>query len=251
MSNQLKIIYRNILENSTVTVTTENASFPKYRLYDRSIAKLFKGTGFASPFDIRADQGAVTSYPVDRLIIPVGHNLNGLSCGLYYSANDVDYTTVEEWTQPNALLISKTFAAQTKRYWIFHAQAPATIVELPEMSLGKSYTFAVNPVWGSRQGRKRNILSDETRSGYDRDVKFGELRRVRTYDLKDMENAQEAELEALETLCEGVKPFWVEDHNSSVIFMKALTEEDFGYDAEDGATSYYSGRLVLREVLGR
>lgn len=250
MANQVKIIYRNILENSTITVTTENTSFPKYRLYDRDIGKLFKGTAFASPFAIKADQGASPIYEVDRLLIPVGHNLNGLACSLRYSTDNFvsdDHEAVG-WTQANALLIDKIFTAQTKQYWKLNITAPATIVELPEMFLGKSYTFLMNPLLGARQGRKRNIQSDETRSGYDRDVKFGELRRIRAYELRDLAAAQQVEFEAWETLCEGVKPFWVEDHLGNVMFMKRLNEEDFGYDMDD---PLYSVRLELREVLGR
>jgi hypothetical protein len=39
------LLYRNILENSTVTVTNENSDYPKWRLHDRDIGKLFKGVG--------------------------------------------------------------------------------------------------------------------------------------------------------------------------------------------------------------
>lgn len=250
MGNQVKIVYRNILENSTIAVTTENASFPKYRLYDRDIGKLFKGTAFASPFAIVLDQGAVTSYQVDRLLIPVGHNFNGLACSLRYSTDNFvsdDHEAIG-WTQGDALLIDKTFTAQTKRYWKLNITAPATIVELPEMFLGKSYTFLMNPLVGARQGRRRNVQTDETRSGNDRDVKFGELRRFRSYDFKDIDSSQETELEAMETLCEGIKPIWLEDHLGNVFFAKILTEEDVGYDQDD---PLYSRTMQFTEVLGR
>jgi hypothetical protein len=250
MGNQVKIIYRNILENSTVTVTTENASFPKYRLYDRDIGKLFKGTAFASPFAIVIDQGATISYEVDRLLIPVGHNFNGLACSLRYSTDNFSSDDHEAvgWTQGDALLIDKTFSAQTKRYWKLNVIAPATIAELPEMFLGKSYTFLTNPLLGARQGRRRNVQSDESRSGYDRDVKFGELRRFRNYEFKDTDSSQETELETMETLCEGIKPVWLEDHLGNVFFAKILSEEDVGYDMDD---PLYSRTMQFREVLGR
>jgi hypothetical protein len=236
-----------------VTVTTEDASFPKYRLYDRDIGKLSKGTAFANPFQIVIDQGPVISYPVSRIIIPVGHNFNGLACSVYYSTDNfvVDSHVAASWSQADALLIDKSFTVMTKRYWAFWIAAPATIVELSEVFLGQAYTFAVNPVYGARQGRKRNVQSDESTAGYSRSVKRGELRRVRTYEMQNMEQAQETEFEAWETLCEGIKPFYIEDHLGNVIFMEKLDEEDYGYDSEDGATVYYSGRLSLREVLGR
>ena len=109
MTQFIKLCYRNILETGTVTVTTENTLFPKYRLYNRDIGKLFKGTAFASPFAIKVDQGAVISYPVDRLIIPAGHNLNGLACSLRYSTDDFasDDHEANGWTQSDALFIDK------------------------------------------------------------------------------------------------------------------------------------------------
>lgn len=250
MAQQVKICYRNILENSTLTVTTENTSFPKYRLYDRDIGKLFKGTAFASPFAIKADQGASPIYEIDRLFIPVGHNLNGLVCSLRYSTDNfaADDNEAVGWTQGDALLIDKTFTAQTKRYWKLNVTAPATIVELPEMFLGKTYTFLTNPLLGARQGRRRNVYSDESRSGLDFDAEFGDLKRFRNYEFKDTGSSQETEIEAMETLCRGIKPVWLEDHLGNVFFAKILSEEDVGYDMDD---PLYSRTIQFREVLGR
>ncbi len=88
------ICYRNILESGTVTVTSENASFPKAALYDRDIGFLFKGNSTPANFYITLDQGAVISYEVDRLMIPAGHNLDGRSLKLQHSTVDFPITTV-------------------------------------------------------------------------------------------------------------------------------------------------------------
>ncbi len=108
MTQPVKILYRNILENSTVVVTSENASFPKYRLYDRDIGKLFKGASTPAEFYITLDQGASLSYPVDRLIIPAGHNFNGRGLRIQYSNDNFagDVHTVREWTQDGNGLIN-------------------------------------------------------------------------------------------------------------------------------------------------
>ena len=74
--SSIYLLYRNILENSTVTTTNENSDYPKWRLHDRDIGKLFKGTSTAN-HTIKADQGASPQYDVDTLIIPAGHNLIG------------------------------------------------------------------------------------------------------------------------------------------------------------------------------
>lgn len=241
----IKIAYRNILENSTVLVTTENTSFPKYRLYDRDIGKLFKGTAFASPFGIWIDQGATTIYEVDRLIIPAGHNLNGLVCSLVYSIDNWgthDHSV--DWTQGDALLIDKTFIAQTKRYWSLQFTAPATIVELSEMFLSKTYTFERNPSYGSKVGKKKNIQRDETQSGRVRRIKLGEPKLSVIYDLLIL-TAQKNNFEAWDITTEGTKCFYVWDENGTPYFMELLNDLDFTYRAN----GIWNAHLELLEVL--
>jgi hypothetical protein len=251
MAQQIKILYRNILELAIVEPTDEDVSFPGYRLYDRDIGKLFKGDSTTNPFLITLDQD-VTVYAADRLIIPPGHNLDGLSLKIQYSTDNFgsDIHDAVSWVQSGSGLIDKSFATQTKQYWRLNIAAPAQAPELPEMFLGPSYTFVVNPLFGAREGRKRNELNDETRSGLDFDVQFGDLKEYRAYEFKDMGPAQKTEFKALETLCGGIKPFWIEDHLGIVIYGKKINEEDFGYDGED-ADAFYSYRLEFRQVLGR
>ncbi len=55
MTQLIEVMYRNILENSTVTSTDENTSFPLYRTYDRDIAKRFKFNSHAANLYIKAD----------------------------------------------------------------------------------------------------------------------------------------------------------------------------------------------------
>jgi len=87
------IYYGNLLESSTVSVSNENTSFPKYRLYDRDIGKLFKGGTNPTNFIILIDQ-VTNMYGVSGLIIPAGHNLNSRVMRLQYSINPFPITTV-------------------------------------------------------------------------------------------------------------------------------------------------------------
>ncbi len=249
---QVKICYRNILENSTVAVTSENASFPKYRLHDRDIGKLFKGASTPANFYITLDQGAVISYEVNRLFIPGGHNLNGLTVKLQYSTDNFsgDINDAASWVQAGSGLIDQSFGVQTKRYWRLNIAAPAAAPELSEMFLGKAYTFEINPLVGAREARARNISKSKTSSGLTRAVKLGEKRRRRSYDLRDLRSAQKTEFEAWESLCDGIKGLYVEDHLGNVMFMEKINEEDFGYDTEDETGAYYSCHLDLEELLG-
>ena len=235
MTQLVKVCYRNILENSTIAVTTENSSFPKYRLYDRDIGKLFKGTAFASPFSITLDQGALLSYEVDRLLIPVGHNLNGLTCSLRYSTDNfvTDDHEAVGWSQGDGLLIDKSFTPQTKQYWKLNITAPATIVELPEMFLTREYTFERNPSYGLEDRIKRNVERWETQSGRPRSVKNGDPRQARNYNLTKISLTQKTAFESWESVCEGIKSFYIEDINGVVFFAELMEEIFFKMEQED------------------
>ena len=253
MANQIKIYYRNILETGTVTSTDENTSFPRYRLYDRDIGKLFKFNSHGANLYIQVNQGAVISYPVDRLIIPAGHTLNGLGLLISASATGAwagEHINYASWTQADALVINVPFGPATYQYWrLVILSDPAAPPEMPEMFLSKEYIFVANPLLGGREGWQRNISGEETETGLDRDVKRGELRRRRDYELRDIASAQKTEFETMEQVCEGIKPIWILDHNGTRLYMKMLNELEFSYDTDDPVS--YSCALHLREVLGQ
>jgi hypothetical protein len=235
MTTQLiKIMYRNILETGTVSVTTEDTSFPKYRLYDRDIGLLFKATAYASPFAINVDQGASNIYEVDRLIIPEGHNLNNLACSLRYSTDNFGSDDHEAigWTQGDALLIDKTFTAQAKQYLKLNITAPERIIEMPECYLTKAYIFARNPSWGFGYGNKRNIAREESLSGYIQKTKWGEPRIHQRYDLTRISDAQRAALKAWDDHCEGSKSFYIEDILGTLLFAELVQNELGEFKAE-------------------
>ncbi len=234
MTQFIKLMYRNILETGAVTVTTENANFPKYRLHDRDIGLLFKATAFASPFAIVIDQGASDIYEVDRLLIPAGHNLNGLACSLRYSTDNFvsdDHEAVG-WTQGDALLIDKAFTGQTKRYWKLNITAPATIVEIAEMFLTKVYAFTRNPSWGFGYGDKRNVIREESLDGHIQKTKWGEPRIHQRYDLVKIPDAQKTVMKAWDDHCEGVKSFFIEDVLGTVLFAELVANGLGDFKAE-------------------
>lgn len=395
MAEQVKLYYRNILETSTVAVTTENASFPKYRLYDRDIGKLFKGNSTPANFYIALDQGATIQYEVDRLIIPAGHNLTGLVSTIEYSDNNfTDIYLTNQWTQSGAGLIdiplligngvelvtngdmeldsswpnyaspevnerstvqkhggtysrhindstpdlagiyqvtpsltagqkykfsfwyyivlgtiygriydgagllggtlfdtlgawkhveyvivptvtgpctmyfqnaSGAVAAEfyiddvsiqmlvsggiTSRCWRLNIASPAAAPELSEMFLGKLYQFQANPLIGAKEGSKKNIFRDETQSGLSRRVKFGNPKRMRSYDFKDIISAQKTDFESWDSHCEGTKSFYLYDHYGNLIFMELSNDLEFNYAGEYGSEIYYDCHLELLEVL--
>jgi len=246
---QIKILYRNILENSTVNPTNASTTYPAYRLYDRDIGKLFKGNSSAATWNITIDQQSSathTIYPVDRLIIPSGHNLNGIDLAIQYSSDNFagDVNTATSWTQSTTGIIDKAITSNTQRYWrisIFNHSVP----ELPELFLGKDYSFQRNPAYGSRTGKRPNVMREETQSGKRRAIKLGELKNNRTYELSVIETTQKNDFEAWVTHTEGLKPIYLTDENGNVMFGEILNDFDFSYKAAD----IYSCSIEFLEVL--
>jgi len=235
MTQQVEVCYRNILETGTVAVTSENASFPAYRLYDRDIGKLFKGNSTPANFYITIDQGAVTSYEIDRLLIPAGHNLTGLAIKVQYSTDNFsgDTNDAASWTQSGSGLIDKSFTAQTKRYWRLNIAAPGSAPELAEMFLTKQYTFQRNPNYGLREKPyQKNIVRNETKSGRVRKIKNGEPRRSRAYALTRITAAQRADLESWESVLDSIKNFYIEDVNGTLFFAELIDDLEFSMEHE-------------------
>lgn len=247
MASTIIVSYRNVLETGTVTVTSENTSFPKERLFDRDIGLLFKGNSTPANFYITLNQD-VTVYEVNRLIIPANHNLDGLTIKLEYSTDNFSgdiNDAVTPWVQSGSGQIDKSFTAQTKQYWRLNIASPASAPELHEMYLTKDVSFAHNPLYGSMIGTRRNILTDQTQSGITRKVKLGELRKIRTYSM-NVGNTQKSDFESWEAHCEGVKSFYIHDYDDACVFMEMLNDLEFIASSPNRWTC----TLELMEVLG-
>lgn len=234
MTQPIKLVYRNILENSTVTVTSENTSFPKYRLYDRDIGKLFKGNSTPTNFYITLDQGAVVTYEVDRLFIPAGHNLDTLVIKLQYSTDNFagDVHDALSWTQSGAGLIDKEFTGQNKRYWRLNIASPASAPELPEMFLGKVYLFERTSSWGFEEEDQDNVEREESASGKSYRAKYGERRLHRRYSLEKITDSQKTNLQTWDRHTERIKAIYVEDATDSVFFAELMNGLKFGAMSE-------------------
>jgi len=226
------ICYRNIFETGTTTSTDENTSYPLYRTYDRDIGKLFKFNTHGANLYVKVNQGA-SSYQVSRLIIPVGHTLNGLNLKLQYSTTGAyggEQVDALSWAQADALVINKTFAAQTKQYWRFLITSdPAAPPEMPEIYLTDDYVFEENVSIDVVEGTQRNVKREETLSGRVRKIKLGYPREARNYSLRAITAAQKTNIEAWETVYDGTKDFYILDHNGDLLFCENLTDIEFRY----------------------
>lgn len=217
---QLKLYYQNYLESATISVTSENASFPKYRLYDRAQGLLFKGTSYPNPFNIIVDLGASGPYPaIDTVIIGKNHNLAGLSLEILYSSDLIEWSVAKAWTAI-AGINRESFTQHNARYWALVINAPAANPEIGELFLTKSFSFERNPNWGYGHGNQKNFNRLESQSGYSQKTKWGEKRKRRTYRLTKMEDAQRLDLETFETAIDAIKNFYVEDLQGNLFFAE-------------------------------
>jgi len=247
-TQMVKLCYRNILETGNVSVTDQNNSYPSYRLYDRDIGKLFKGNsaGNNNQFSIIIDQGANNAIEIDRLIIPAGHSLNGLALELYHSNDGNNWTGAANNWNATSGTVDVSFNATTKQYWDLVINTNNSVPELSEMFLTKTYTFERNPNYGLEDGKKKNVLSDETQSGLVRLVKFGEPRRFRSYQLTKIGDNQKTNLESWDDHCEGIKALYLIDHQNGAFFAW-LTTKDLIFAMEH--ENRWSVRMEFLEVL--
>ena len=230
--SSIYLFYRNILENSTVTVTNENTSFPKWRMHDRDIGKLFKGTS-TSAHTIKADQGASAIYDVDTLIIPSGHNLTGgvLLDWEYSTDNSNWYDMVSAWAGA-AGMIAKEASYLNKRYWQLKLTTLAAIPEIPELWMGKRVELADVISWGFQDGPKGNVERMESLSGRPFFLQNGEDREYRNYTCKVYGSGVRDDLESFFAHSRG-KPFWLKDLDGSWYFM-SLVDPNIGPFARPG-----------------
>jgi hypothetical protein len=215
----IRIYFRNILENSTVTPASENTSYPRHRLHDRHIGRLFKGNSTPSSFYIFIDQGLSHLYPVDTIIIPSGHNLSGLVLQLQYSQDGIYYPYIDSWMGYPGLM-KRSFSSVAARYWTFFIQNPASPPEIPELFLTHSYQLQRNPDYGYLHGTRPNVSRIESQSGVVQKTKLGSRRRIFHYSFTRIGDDQRADLETFDAACEGIRSFYVEDMDGKIYFAE-------------------------------
>lgn len=219
----IKCAYKNILESSTVTLSagTEDSDYPLWRIYDRDIGRLFKSTA-AETIEVKVDQSASDNLAVDRLLIPAGHNLDGMTLDIKYSDNDADYyPAVTQWVQSGNGLINKSWSSATHQYWKFIITSPASIPELTELFLMQTYEWERNP--GTPSGLVDDIFNVEntqTSGGQDRFIEHGDKKRQRNYNLAAVGQTQMDNITTFNNDWAGKKPFWLRDIDEIWIYGK-------------------------------
>jgi hypothetical protein len=238
----IKCCYKNILEASSVSLSAgaEDPGYPLYRLYDRNIGRMFKAAS-AVTTEIKIDRGGTaTPSPVDRLIIPSGHNLGGMTLDIKYSDDDAVYTpAVSQWVQADSGLIVKSWAAATRRYWKFVVTAPSAAPQIPELFLTSTYEWERPP---SRPcgflDKVFNVERTTTAGGQDRFLVHGDPKRQREYSVPRCGETQKQNILALNDCWAGCAPFFLCDHEGVWIFgglkgpidLKEVAYRTYGFE---------------------
>ncbi len=217
---QVKLYYQNYLESATVTVTSEDASFPRYRLYDRAQGLLFKGTTHPNPFSILVDLGASGPYPeIDTVILGKNHNLTGLTLDLYYGPDGSTWSLAKNWVSV-AGIDRESFTQRNARYWVLNIDTPAANPEIGEFFLTKGLSFDRNPNLGYQYGDDKNFNRILTQSGMAQKTKLGERKKARSYRLTNISPSQKTDLENFDLGIDGMKNFYIEDIEGNLFFAE-------------------------------
>jgi len=244
----IKTAHVNILENSTVILSAgaENPSYPLYRLYDRNIGRPFRASA-AETVEVKIDQGPLGNLPADRLLIPAGHGLQGMTLDIKHSGDDVSYEqAAAQWVQPGGGLIMKSWAPITKRYWKFIVTAPSSIPGLAELFLTSTQSWERDLARPSGPFEKvYNVENAVTANGQDRFLVRGEPKRRRAYRVPRSGEGQRRIVEALHDAWGGAKPFWLRDREGNWIYGKLTSP----LDLKEEAHGVYSFDFHFLEVL--
>lgn len=248
--NKIKTCVINLLETSTVTLSVGEivTDYPLSRLYNRDIER---NTAIvaqdSTAIIIKIVQGG-TIKSADRLLIPAGHTLDGMTLSIQYSDNDVTYTdTVAPWVQSGSALINKSWSTLNYTYWRFIIENSAVNPQLGELILTSTYEWTLNPFFPiSNQEDLFNSVNTVSPTGQDDFVEFGDSKKHRIYHTGFIALAQKQEFDSLDSVMKSSKPIWLCDEDSNWIFV--IAHDDIVIDEiSDGL---YSTVFDFIEVLG-
>lgn len=241
---RIKIYSKNILENSTVSVTnTPVTGFPITRAYDRNLSFLWKDSSTEAGILVRQP---VVPNDVDLLVIET-HNISNIQWK--YSDDGINfYDAVAAWTQIGSEKITKSLdEALNKPFWsltlnsledaygnneddnvnvnedesvVLLEQCVTDNPQCAEIFMSYGYEFKVTFESSPNLGSIKNVEWKQTIGGSERATKFGEKRRTRSYHLI-LDSTELANFrQVIEDLDEFSKGFYLKDHEDAYFFAR-------------------------------
>jgi hypothetical protein len=159
--NNGKILYNNLIENCTVTVTTEAAGFEKEYLFNNNQGAVWRSTGIGE----NIIQMTFDSAAAIKGIAALNHNLE-TGDTFYLEASDNNFSTT---AQSQAVDPGKGFVEVNWNYQYYRLRLQKTAgdyIQVGEIYLfGSAYEFERNFKWNYSYTREINRNSKQTTSG--------------------------------------------------------------------------------------
>jgi hypothetical protein len=221
---QMQVAWFNLLELSTVTVTSEASDAPAYRLYDRVFGRPWKATSTAAQ-TIKNNQAAL-GIQTDTLIIPPGHTLAGATLSWQSSNVDSGYTNlVAPWVQADSNLITKT-APCSHVYQQLVISGASVVPQIGELLFTRLVTFTA-PDFGSRVGSRPEVSRVQLRGGSPAYVKWGTTKKALTYEIPSGRASERFQYDSWFDAWDGCKPFFIIDHLGNAFFAELMDPPEY------------------------
>jgi hypothetical protein len=231
---------------SAITSSTTATGQGKERLIDSRIAKLARFNASAANQFFEVDFGSAVS--IDRMVIPVGHNLNGCSVELLADTTATPTTVRDSFTAGSGV-IDRSFGPHSYRYWRIKFVTSGQW-ELGEWVLGDYQQTAEGIVQEWSAPRKSSVRVKEFPS---REALLIEAAVRRRFEMTH-QACSAADLAIYdEVLDRGVgRPFWFwspDDSLTSPLFVRLEDDADREQDSPNpkGTGPTYTVSLAMRE----
>jgi hypothetical protein len=158
----------NLLDGAAITVTSENALYPKANLYDSRPSRPFKFNAAAADDSVTIDLGSATD--VDFCSIH-GHNIDSGITAIQLRSSTDNFSASDDleatMTKATPTFYEKLSAASNRRYWRvkFVGTNTAAAIELGEVVLGEVTAFTRNQREGFDIQYRRRQIRNTTRAG--------------------------------------------------------------------------------------
>lgn len=184
---------------------------------------------------------------VDSVVMP-GHTFDGVDLLFQYSDDGSTWSNaVTPWTQSGDSMIVKTFISpKSSNYFRLYTDSSMYVLpELAEFYVTKFNEISSAPKYTVREGHVPNIKKISADSWKNRYLFNGEKRKTFSYEFPYASSADKTIIEELENECLMKKPFYIYDHNGSVIYVE-LTDS---ISIVPINSTHFNIKIELMEVL--
>lgn len=189
-------------------------------------------THSGSVVELDVDRGAAGLEAIDRLVIPVGHNLDTIVWNVESGSSFPPTTSRGAGTFSGAGIIDESLTSSTDRYWRLNLVGSVTH-EIPQLLFTATVTTSIRgpePPWIDRvlDGAIRN----EKQSGARAILQPAPSRRLFEYSYRAVKNADRTTLRALIAAVGRHQPFILDPafDDEGPVWVELIDDPDTSYD---------------------